>query len=326
MSADPTRTTMPRIRLITTVVGLCLGIGTLGSILIASWRHGLPDPIATHFGTSGPNGFTSTPWVIAQPLIVAAVCAGVGAALLLSDLPRAAAQWLVGFATGMAGGIVTLMVLLVEGQRGLADATKATFTPWSILVAIAVGAALGLGAARLVPRWRDALPAVDGDEPVAQLGPEERFVWTRRATSSAPVAALAVVAMLPLGAVAWATHSWLPLAAAAFTLALVAVMWSVRVTITRTAVSIRSAVGWPRITISLNDIERAEVVQVSALRDYGGYGYRIGIGGRLSGSKGFVLRSGTALLLVKRDGGREVVVVDDAATAAGLVNAVCRAG
>ena len=49
----------------------------------------------------------------------------------------------------------------------------------------------------------------------------------------------------------------------------------------------------------MDEIDHAEVVEVNALRDYGGYGYRVGVTGPRKGTKGFVLRSGSALLLIQ---------------------------
>jgi hypothetical protein len=92
--------------------------------------------------------------------------------------------------------------------------------------------------------------------------------------------------------------------------------WVIRVD--GTGLTIRSAIGWPRIRVPLNEVLRADVTQVRPLRDYGGWGLRVGRGGRI----GVVLRSGDALL-VQRTGGRSIAVsLDGAYTAAGLLNAL----
>ena len=63
-------------------------------------------------------------------------------------------------------------------------------------------------------------------------------------------------------------------------------------------------------------MERASVIDVSPLRDFGGWGWRVGHGGRT----GIVLRSGEALL-VEQTGGRSLVItVEDAAQGAALLN------
>jgi hypothetical protein len=92
--------------------------------------------------------------------------------------------------------------------------------------------------------------------------------------------------------------------------------WVVRVD--STGLTIRSAIGWPRVGVPLEEVVRADVIQVRPLRDYGGWGLRVGRGGRV----GVILRSGEAIV-VQRTGGRSVAVtVDEAATGAALLNAL----
>ena len=83
-----------------------------------------------------------------------------------------------------------------------------------------------------------------------------------------------------------------------------------------------------RIRIPLDRVVRAEVVSVKALGDFGGWGYRVAVGGRLSGVQGFVWQSGPALLVVASDPDdptsqrREIAAIDDAEAAAGQINAL----
>ena len=66
------------------------------------------------------------------------------------------------------------------------------------------------------------------------------------------------------------------------------------------------------------ELVRADVRDVRPFREFGGWGWRVGRGGRV----GVVLRAGESLL-VERTGGRSVVVtVDGARAAAGLVNSL----
>jgi hypothetical protein len=92
--------------------------------------------------------------------------------------------------------------------------------------------------------------------------------------------------------------------------------WVIRVD--SRGLTIRSALGWPRIRVPLDEVVRADVIQVRPLRDFGGWGLRVGRGGRV----GVVLRSGEAML-VQRTGGRSVAVtVPGAAAGAGVLNAL----
>jgi hypothetical protein len=128
------------------------------------------------------------------------------------------------------------------------------------------------------------------------------------------VGILATAALLALVVV---TRIWpLLVVGALIVIVVVAMCWWV-VRVDRTGLTIRSTTGWPRIHVPLDEVVRADVIEVRPLRDFGGWGLRVGRHGRV----GVVLRSGQALL-VQRTGGRSVAVtVDDAATAAGLLNA-----
>ena len=54
------RTPVPH-RLATTLLGLVLPLAlmTAGALIALSWRDELPDPVATHWGADGPDGFSS---------------------------------------------------------------------------------------------------------------------------------------------------------------------------------------------------------------------------------------------------------------------------
>jgi hypothetical protein len=74
--------------------------------------------------------------------------------------------------------------------------------------------------------------------------------------------------------------------------------------------------SWVRKRIPLAKIRHVEHRDVRAIREFGGWGYRI-----KSGASGVVQRSGDALA-VRLDSGREfVVTVDDARTGAAVLNA-----
>jgi hypothetical protein len=91
-----------------------------------------------------------------------------------------------------------------------------------------------------------------------------------------------------------------------------------RVRVSAEGLRVRSVLGWPTTRIRLESIEKAEVVTVSPFAEFGGWGWRIAVDGR----RGIVLRTGQALQVVHGGGRVFVVTVDDAATAAGLLNAL----
>ncbi|GAB38908.1 hypothetical protein [Gordonia sputi] len=184
-----------------------------------------------------------------------------------------------------------------------------------------IGLVVGLITAALVRRREQPAPEPVGDVPVAELAVGERFLWQRRVSTSAT--SLIIVGLVLFVIVVLAVllrEPWLVLPGVVAALAS-AILWSARVTVDRERIAVRGVLGWPRVTVPMSDVVRAEVTQVNALRDFGGYGQRLCVHGRLRGVRGIVLRSGSALMLTRLDGGRELVVVPDAQQAAGLVNA-----
>jgi hypothetical protein len=95
--------------------------------------------------------------------------------------------------------------------------------------------------------------------------------------------------------------------------------WRVRVD--PEGLSVRAMLGWPGIRVPAADVASAGSTQLVPLGEFGGYGLRSGLDGRV----GVITRAGTALEVRRRDGRAVVVTVDDAATAAGLLQAYASA-
>ncbi|MFI2752823.1 DUF1648 domain-containing protein [Cellulomonas sp. P22] len=308
-------------RLVSTVLGLGVpALVLVATALVArSWYPDLPDPVASHFGTHGPDEFTSAASFVVQGLAFGAAFA-VGGWAIAVRLGRASTVRRMG--TGLAAGGATLTSAATLGalwaQRGLDDAAQVVVGSSITLLPIVVGAVVGALAAALTPgdAAMPATTAVPADAPHLALGHQERATWVRQVTSR-PL----LVAIVAMTAIALVTTSAAPTAAPAvapFLLALALVVAHVRFTVTvdRRGLRVRSVLGLPRATVPADEVLHAEVVQVAPLRQFGGWGYRVGAGG----TAGIVLRKGEALR-VERTGGRSfVVTVDDAATGAALLN------
>ena len=78
----------------------------------------------------------------------------------------------------------------------------------------------------------------------------------------------------------------------------------------------RAPFGWPRARVPLEKITSADVVQVSPLADFGGWGWRtVGAG------DGIVLRAGEAIRIGRERRSDLTITVDDAATAVAVLEA-----
>ena len=304
-------------------------LGTLPSIavlvvalvLLRIWRADLPKEIATHWNSHGVDGTMSLTGVVATVVVIAvlgAVLGGVAGWYIRESGPLRATLALV---NGLTVFVVAGIVSTVGAQRGIASVYEIGIPAIELVVAGVIGLVVGLATAALVRRRELPTPAPVGDVPVAELAVGERFLWQRRVSTSAT--SLIIVGLVLFVIVVLAVllrEPWLVLPGVVAALAS-AILWSARVTVDRERIAVRGVLGWPRVTVPMSDVVRAEVTQVNALRDFGGYGQRLCVHGRLRGVRGIVLRSGSALMLTRLDGGRELVVVPDAQQAASLVNA-----
>jgi len=314
----------PRISSWLLVVALPLVWWIAAALVGLSWRSDLPDPLAVHFDLHGTaDGFASlnTQMVVWSVLIVGvtALFAVLGAP---SARPPAIRRAAAGLATGMSVFLSALHLCVLGSQRGLADAADAELSVWWLLP-IAAGAVLLGGLVSRLGRGPAGEPALAGQAPPAgaprvDLAPGATAVWSRsQAMAPAATAVLLTIGVvfIAVGAVA---RIWPFLLAAALILLVFALMGLWTVTVDADGLRYRAAVGWPRRHLPLATITGAEVITANPLRDSGGWGLRLDRQGRF----GLYLRSGPALLVRTADGGGTVVTVDDAETAAGLLNSL----
>lgn len=305
--------------------------GLVGALLVDGWRVRLPDPVATHWGSGGtPDGFTSVDGVV----VSVAVTAAVGAALCLVAFVRrveaTTRRILAGTFCGTAVFVIVLIVALTGAQLDLAHSAAAPLSGWAFLLAAAGGVLTGVAAGYVLPAATgdgDSPPVV-GEVPVAAPPAGVGVLWSGR-TTYAPTAMIVLASsVLALLGVAVVVGMWAILLPVALVIAVATVATGlVRVTVSAQQVRFAGPLGRPRVLIPLAEIERAEVVPVSALKDFGGWGLRIGFSAKLKGAAGFVLRSGPGLVVVRTGDApkpfrRDVVVVDDAATAAAIINSL----
>lgn len=323
MPATPDR---PIVRIVLTAAVVPLALTAAAAAVLWSWRDELPDPVARHWGSGGADGFSSLTTIVAMTvgLGVLFTLLVVGLAVVARD--RRTTRTAVGTGAGVTAFVAATVTASTASQRGLADAADAEFSAWWVLLALAVGVIVGVGCAALVPWW--SVPDdPDGRAGALALGADERAAWSRPVVSGGFMLAVSVGAVAVMGIVTVLVRQWWALPLGAVLVAFAGSMHSARVTVDRRGVTVRSRLGWPRFHTALAGIARADVVHVNALRDFGGFGIRISVMGPHRGTRGLVLRSGEALRLTRVDGSRELVVVDDAETAAGLVNGLLqRAG
>jgi len=306
-----------RTTLLTLLLPLAIAAATVA--LPWSWRDELPDPVATHWGTHGVDGFGSyEPQVIVTAAIIAVAAIALWAVGFFAGRQAIIRRTVVGISLWFAGLLSIVVVGGLDIQRGLADAHDTGSLNGILLLSFGVATVLALGGAFLVP-GDPAQPSSDPVPPTAArlpLGAGEAASWVQRVSTRGYIAlAVGVTAFTVFIGVL--TRAWI--FGTVFGLVLGAAIASFMrwtVVVDRDGLTVRPGIGRPRIRIPLDEVESASVIDVRPIAEFGGYGVRGGKGGRV----GVVVRKGEALQ-VDRTGGRVfLVTVDDAATGAALLN------
>ncbi|GAB3466532.1 DUF1648 domain-containing protein [Actinophytocola sediminis] len=285
-------------------------------LLVATWDR-LPAQLATHFAADG----SVNDQLSRQAMLIGMVGLGLVLAVALGlvnrplwgvpvskwDIPRLH----VVFSWALAGFLGVVLFMVVAGNLDAGDPATVTMPAGLLLYAFGAAVVAGVIGAVLAPR--SAATRDDHDPPTMDLAPGERVSWSRPMSSPwlAALGVLLAVGGVLLGwSVGWGT-GWLVVVAGL----LVCLLSSAKVTVDRRGTTVAfTALGWPRTRVALDRTESAVAEHVSPAQ-FGGWGYRI-----VPGASGFLLRSGTALVLTRTSGRRFVVTVDDAETAARVVN------
>lgn len=289
-------------------------------VAFASWHARLPDPLATHMGADGhADDFTPR---AAFLVVTGALTLGLGVPLAIvvwtARSTRRGQRIAAATGIGLAAFLSFLDIMLLRANLDAADRTTVHFGVGHLGAAVGVfSAAAGLGWLLAGPPADEAAEAMSPPPTKAgrlDAAEGEVLVWTRRVVS--PVLVVISVAMPVVGLVVGILGDWWPslvfLGAALLTGAFAAV----RVTANGSGLTVSyGPLPRPRTRVPLARISDAGTREVRALRDFGGWGYRMRPGG-----SGVILRSGEALSLDLATGGTFVVTVADARTAASVLN------
>ncbi|RKT78294.1 uncharacterized protein DUF1648 [Terracoccus luteus] len=300
------------------VVGALAGpvLALVGVAVTASRSGRLPETVATHWGPGGEaDGFMSrTSAVVVAALLTALLPQLLTVVAVVSH--RTTRGLLAGVATGTAALLAVVGFGTLLAQQGQpapgGDVSPGLF----VAVGLVAGLASGLLVARLGQAPRD--PA-DGstsrptDGPTLDVAPTARLAWTGRAGSApALVAGVVALAAVPVVLVLGAGWVVVPLALVA-PLALVTA--TAHVVVDQQGLRV-TAVGLAWARVPLDEVASAGPGTVSALGDFGGWGWRHGRDGRTA----WVTRSGPALVVQRVDAPDVLVTVERPDEAAAVLN------
>ncbi|MFE9536147.1 DUF1648 domain-containing protein [Streptomyces sp. NPDC006691] len=299
--------------------------------LYALLRDRLPDPLASHFAANGSSDGTQSRG--STVLFVCVLHLGLGAlwaALMAAGEPAVRRlRWLNAAGYAVAGLVGYLLAATLLANVDATDPTRVRLPLWQLAVGVGV-AALAAALGRLLPvplpppgsapssgpsSVRDAAP---GGAPRLDLAEGEVAGWMRRAPSRVLLGCGAV--LLVAGSVLLYAGGWSHAVGALFGAVVCLAFSCPYVTVDRRGLTARPTVlPWPRIRIPLSDVTRAVSREIKVTAEYGGWGYRM-----RPGKSGLMLRSGDAIVIRRTDGREFAVTVDDAETAAALLNTLAR--
>lgn len=316
-------------RRVVLLVGLVIPLAVVAAsvVLMLSWLPRLPDPVATHWGPGGePDGFGS-PWSgIGLLAGIGVVFSGLMTYTALRAISRGAAPASVRLTVVFSPVFAVLLSVIIAGSLGmqvdLDDATEAGGI-FGIFAAAAIAAAVVGVLAWLVLPARGSRPATPTPEPAVALDAGERVVWTRTTTAPRWLLALPIVlVVVALVPVFVEPELWWVSALVLLVVALASLMLVARVTVDASGLVVRSLLGFRMLRVRLADVVSAASVEVDPLAEFGGWGIRFDSRGR----RGVILSAGPALQVERRAGGAVVVTVEDAHTAAALLNGLVARG
>jgi hypothetical protein len=300
------------------VAGLPVLVIATAALAAAFWPGDLPNTLVT-----GESRTTSLNTMIAVFALTTLVFSGVLSAFLLraTHVDHLVRALLASVSVWQAVYLAAVLVGTVAVQSGGA-ATESI--DGVLIVAFVLAIAVAAAAWYLTPRDdpRPPASALPADASRIELTADETVVWTRTASSRTGVA-VAVVAFMVCVAASAITGTWFALLIGLVVLALVGSQMTWRVTVDRRGLTAAPLLGFPTIRTPLAEIDYAESTTVGALREFGGFGLRLGRKGRT----GIALRSGVALEVHRTDNRPLVITVDDPDTAAQLLNGqIARSG
>lgn len=277
----------------------------------------LPDPVASHFGTDGAaDDFTSPLTLILSLAVLGVFLLGLFAAITRSGFTSGpAARFMAGIGAGSVILLAAVLVLMLDAQRGLADATAATLGG-RLPLAFGIAAAGGLLVALLARPVVTESPEFEPTE--IPLSDTARAVWfgTVRVSGWILVVFITGAVVILMAAVYTLLQGQWLLALILFLAVLpLALLTGAHVRVDARGIHWRLLAGFPRVTIPYSTVTGVSVVDMHP-GDWGGWGWRFGPHGQA-----LFFRSGEGLRIERSKGSAFHISIDDASRGAALIRA-----
>lgn len=285
-------------------------------LLTAVWEPRLPAQIAQHWDAGGQADAFGAPWpnAILLASVSAAVGLGCGAPAMLARTLLALRQVLVVAALMTTGLFVAIWVSVLHAQLDLEDAAAAQLALWPVGLGAAVGLLVGVAAAKLLRDGRVRTnvthrpPSYLPRHPVVDVREDLGVSLKLRALILAPLVLIGLVIAITSKQL-WPVLVFVPIGL--FVVALL----HYRIEVDGTGLR-AYGLGLRAFDITVDEIVKAEVKQVSPVGDFGGWGLRATGKGRY----GLVTRKGPAVVITVGAGQTFTMTTDRAKEIAGVLN------
>jgi len=308
-----------RTTLLVAVPPLLVAVG--GIVLLATVA---PETVALHWGANGVDRVGGSAELIAVLAVLVPVFTAtmVAAALvaLRNGTTRGYLRVLVGVSTGFAVMITGGLVGSTLSQGSAVDVASLPVSTALVplLLAAAAGAAIGLLLSTLAPAV--PAPAASGIPVVPlPLAQSEVAYWSARVLSPPAVIALVIAAIVVVDVICVVAGLpiWLPVIYSLVLIVLGSLLgW--HVVVDREGLRATGLLGFPVVRARPQEITGVGVDTIRALRDFGGWGFRVDSQGRW----GVIVRSGSAIQVDRVGTSPLVITVDDAENGAALLAAL----
>lgn len=286
-------------------------------VMMMLWWDRLPDSLATRFGSDGAvSDQMSRTGLLVSMLVLSIMLAVVFGILFGLSSERHSTRgmsprWFAAVSWATAGLLAPLLLTLVLVNVDVTDPNAAEMPINTLLYGLGAAALAGAIGFFLAPADPVTDPAIEPRQ--MEFGPTEQVSWKKNI--STPWLALFGTALLALGVFIGWTADWVAGLVTAGSGIVVCLFMNFAMTVDRNGLTVSlAALSFLRIRIPLYDIAKVEVEETTPAQ-FAGLGYRI-----VPGGSGVILRQGPTLIITRASGRWFAVTVDDAETAAGVLN------
>ncbi len=301
-----------------------LAIGFPGGLVAWIWsvRDRLPDQIAHHWGVEGQATSTTELRTIIAFAIVLPLMTGLplGLAAAFGRQALALRRALAGTASFLIVFITVLLAGSLRVQLDLTDGMEAIVPSAGLAVGLALASLISVGMGLTVRDDPTDVEARRASAPPPATAPrseadDDHRPWEAPPTgvdlSSLIGSLFAAGLMVAVAAIA----SWWFILIALLILTLGGLAGRFRVRIDDQGLHVR-VLGRRIVHVPTVEVARAEVMEVDPFWEFGGWGLRVDVAGRV----GIVTRKGPALRVVRGDRSEVIITIDDADIAAAMLN------